>query len=113
MDRAFLRFLESILGGDVMARFRNEHKDDFIDLMREFEVKKRSVEPDMSSKVTIKIPISVHELYRDINDSEIRDSLRKNPKLNEKITFAGDKLRVEADVMKRMFGERVIILSDI
>ena len=105
VDQAFLRFLESILGGDVMTRFRNEHKDDFIDLMRKFEVKKRSVEPDMSSKVTIKIPISVHELYREINDSEIRDSLRKNPKLNEKITFAGDKLRVEADVMKRMFEE--------
>ena len=105
MDNAFLQFLESILGKEVMRKFQDENKDDFIDLMREFEVKKRSVEPDMNSKVTIKIPISVHELYREIHESEIRDSLRKNPKLNEKITFAGDKLRVEADVLKEMFEE--------
>ena len=105
MDNAFLGFLESILGKEVMEKFKDENKDDFIDLMREFEVKKRSVEPDMNSKVTIKIPISVHELYREIHDSEIRDSLRKNQKLNEKITFAGDKLRVEADLLKDMFGE--------
>ena len=105
MDKAFLQFLENILGPEVMERFRDDNKDDFIDLMREFEVKKRSVEPDMNSKVTIKIPISVHELYRDIHDAEIRDSIRKNPKLSDKITFAGDKLRVEADVLKAMFQE--------
>ena len=105
MDNAFLLFLEHILGPEVMERFRDENKDDFIDLMREFEVKKRSVEPDMNSKVTIKIPISVHELYRDIHDAEIRDSIRKNQKLSDKITFAGDKLRVEADVLKGMFEE--------
>ena len=105
IDQAFLNFLESVITPAVMSRFKEEHKDDFIDLMREFEVKKRTVEPDMESKVTIKIPISMHELYRDTYDAEIRDSLRNNPNLNTKLTFAGDKLRVESEVMKGMFQE--------
>ena len=105
VDHAFLNFIQSIIGPDVMSRFMEEHKDDYVDLMREFEVKKRTVEPDINSKVTIKIPISIHELYREINNAEIRDSVRNNPSLTDKLTFAGDKLRVESDVMKALFKQ--------
>lgn len=88
-----------------METFIQQHKDDYTDLMREFEVKKRTVEPELNSKVTIKIPISMHEIYRDINNAEIRDSLKRNPHVKDRLTFAGDKLRVESDVMKEMFKE--------
>ena len=88
-----------------MTKLKNEHKDDLIDMMRDFEVKKRTIDPELSTKVTLKIPITVHELYREINNSEIRESLRKNPKMRDKLTFAGDKLRVESDVMKGLFLE--------
>ena len=105
VDQAFLNFLEDILGTAVMTKLKNEHKDVLIDMMRDFEVKKRTIDPELSSNVTLNLPITVHELYREINNSEIRESLQKNPKIRDKLTFAGDKLSVEPDVMKGLYLE--------
>ncbi|XP_060570239.1 heat shock 70 kDa protein 12A-like [Ruditapes philippinarum] len=105
IDEAFMRFIQAITGEKVILRFQEDHKDDFIDLLREFEIKKRTVKPDMDSKVTFKIPITLHELYRDVNDGEIRDAVRKIPTLEGKVTFAGDKMRVEADTVKALFAQ--------
>ncbi|XP_045202781.2 heat shock 70 kDa protein 12B-like [Mercenaria mercenaria] len=105
IDDAFLEFIEGITGTEVMARFREDHKDDYIDLLREFEVKKRTVQPDMDSKVTFKIPISLHELYREIQNGEIREAVRNTPDLSGKVTFAGDKMRVDAEMVKSLFDK--------
>lgn len=105
IDKAFLSFIQSIIGPEVMARFQNDHKDDYIDLLREFEVKKRNVQPDTEGKITFKIPITLHELYRDVNNEEIREAIRSNPNLSGNVTFAGDKMRVEAEVVKSLFDE--------
>lgn len=103
VDKAFLDFIEDITGPEVMERFREDHKDDYIDLLREFEIKKRTVQPDLESKVTFRIPITLHELNRDMNNSEIREAVREKPKVTGKVTFAGDKMRVDAQVVKSLF----------
>jgi hypothetical protein len=59
VDKAFQDFLIGLVGGDVMKRFQDKHKDDFLDLQREFEIKKMSIKPDLKSKVKLKIPVSL------------------------------------------------------
>jgi hypothetical protein len=46
VDQAFDEFLLDIVGMETMDRFRNEDKADYLNLCREFEVKKRGIRPD-------------------------------------------------------------------
>ncbi|KAH3840692.1 heat shock 70 kDa protein 12A-like isoform X1 [Dreissena polymorpha] len=105
VDQAFLDFLSEILGADVLQTFRDGHRDDYIDLLREFETRKRAVKPDSDSRVTFKMPISLHELYRKMKKAEIRDAVRDHPKYGGKITCAGDKMRVDADLIIALFSK--------
>lgn len=105
IDKAFLQFLEEIVGPEVMRKFRAENQDDYIELMREFEVKKRTIEPTLDSKITFKIPISLHELFRNVKDQELRDAVRGNPQFSGKVAFAGDKMRTEPTLVKGLFEE--------
>ncbi|XP_021378302.1 heat shock 70 kDa protein 12B-like isoform X2 [Mizuhopecten yessoensis] len=50
VDDAFETFLGEIVGSDKIAKLRKESMEDFIDIFREFEVKKRSFDPSKSEK---------------------------------------------------------------
>lgn len=82
-----------------------EYLEDYLDLMREFEVKKRSIEPRLESRITFRIPITLYELYRQEHGGELREAVRQNPTVSDKVTFAGDKMRVEAETVKSLFAD--------
>ena len=103
IDQEFLKFLERIVGERVLEKFRQENTDDYIDLLREFEIKKRSVSPTLDSRMTFKIPISLLEIYRDVTAGELRKAVKDLPELDGKITFAGDKLRADPEVVQSLF----------
>ncbi|KAH3788759.1 hypothetical protein DPMN_166907, partial [Dreissena polymorpha] len=42
VDKAFLDFLVNLIGKDVLQRFKDDHMEDYIDLLRDFELKKRA-----------------------------------------------------------------------
>ncbi|KAL3885513.1 hypothetical protein ACJMK2_025566 [Sinanodonta woodiana] len=45
VDEAYRQFLISIVGNPVFQTFVNKHMDDYLDITREFEIKKRKQEP--------------------------------------------------------------------
>ena len=105
IDDAFTAFLREVTGQEVFQEFITRHRDDYIDLLREFEVKKRTITPEMDQKVTFKLPISLHEVFRELRGQDFRQSQMATKQLQGKLTFAGDKLRVEAETVKEFFRE--------
>lgn len=105
IDEAFINFLTDITGADVMEIFQRDHKDDYLDLLREFEIKKTSFSPDMDQKVTFKMPISIHETFQATRNEDFRRSLIMKEELKDQVTFAGDKLRVQPDQIKLFFTD--------
>lgn len=105
IDDAFTDFLGKVTGEDVLQEFISRHRDDYIDLIREFEVKKRTITPEMDQKITFKLPISLHEIFRERRGQDFRQSQMANHPLNGKLTFAGDKLRVDSETVKNFFKE--------
>ena len=103
MDLAFLDFLQSITGPKVMERFRKECQDDYVDLLREFEVKKRMVSPSLDARTTYRIPISLFDIFRDMEDKEFKDAVRERRELAEQVSFIGDKMRLEPIAAKSFF----------
>ena len=65
VDDAFRQLLVKIVTDDVFLAFQRDHTDDYLDLFREFEIKKRDITPDKGSKITFKQPSSIKDLFQD------------------------------------------------
>ncbi|XP_052696765.1 heat shock 70 kDa protein 12B-like [Crassostrea angulata] len=106
VDASFTSLLADIVGNDVMKAFSSIHKYDFLEFLREFEVKKRTITPELTDKVTFKIPIKLLETFCNTNPgSDIKTAITSKPKFENKLTWTGDKLRMDAELTKALFDE--------
>lgn len=86
--------------------FKREHMDDFIDLFRTFEIKKREILPTTSRKVTFRLPPSLTETVL----KEAGNSFEKavlHSKYNDNVTFTSGKLQVEANTARSFFKKSI------
>ena len=68
-------------------------------------MKKRSLTPETSQKVTIRIPVSICETYMSLNGVELNQGQHLQPYLRDHVTFENDKIRVDAEIMTQLYGE--------
>ncbi|KAK3596867.1 hypothetical protein CHS0354_039862, partial [Potamilus streckersoni] len=106
VDEAFKQLLIKIVGNDVMFRFSRDHTADFLDMYREFETKKRAIKGDIEGKVTFKIPIALKDIFEETTSEDIKDAIAQS-RYNAKLSWIGDKLRVDADLMKGLFDSAI------
>ncbi|XP_033742411.1 heat shock 70 kDa protein 12A-like isoform X2 [Pecten maximus] len=104
VDEAFKQMIIKIVGNPIMQRFCLEQTSDFVDMFREFETKKRcSLEDNLSKKVTMKIPISLKELFEEETEEDIKDVVRQSS-YSGKIEWIGDKIRIAPDTFQSLFN---------
>ncbi|XP_053389098.1 heat shock 70 kDa protein 12B-like [Mercenaria mercenaria] len=101
VDEEFNKLIISIFGEEVFRKFCNESKEDYLDLQREFETKKKQTEKS-DRKLTVRISFKLLEIYRQETRITIETSIRES-KYYGKITWFGDKLRIEHDVLNGLF----------
>ncbi|XP_053390946.1 heat shock 70 kDa protein 12B-like, partial [Mercenaria mercenaria] len=77
VDQAFIDFLSDVTGPDVMSKFKENHIEDYIDLLRHFEVKKRVIHPSSDSKVTINLPQTLADLVKEVKEETLQDIFDK------------------------------------
>ncbi|XP_078325395.1 heat shock 70 kDa protein 12B-like [Crassostrea virginica] len=106
VDASFRSLLSSIVGNDVIETFTTDHKYDYLELLTDFEVKKRTINPNLAEKVTFKVPITLLETFREINPgSNIKTVVTSNARYKNQLNWTGDKLRMEAQLTKALFDE--------
>ena len=64
IDDAFYKFLVEICGRNVMEELKTTGLEDYLDLFREFETKKRSIRTNQKSKVVITLPVALTDLVK-------------------------------------------------
>ena len=64
IDDAFYKFLVEICGRNVMEELKTTELEDYLDLFREFETKKRSIRPKQTNKVVITLPVALTDLVK-------------------------------------------------
>ena len=107
VDEAFRRQLIDMFGKEVYAKFMEQETEDWIDLWRMFELKKKTVDPAKKDKVTMKLPTTLLELYKKETKQDIRDRIAET-EFSGKIIFAGgDKVRYGATLIQSLFKESV------
>ncbi|XP_052794098.1 heat shock 70 kDa protein 12A-like [Mya arenaria] len=104
IDNAFRQMLIKIFSLPVLRKFQLDHTDDYLDLLREFEIKKRDIKPASDTKITLKIPSALAEVFEKETEEGIQDAIDQSPYAG-KIKFTGDKMRADVSVYKHLFDD--------
>ncbi|XP_063447377.1 heat shock 70 kDa protein 12A-like [Mytilus trossulus] len=103
VDGRFFQMLVKIFGGPLMKKVKDKDPSAYLDLFREFETVKRTITPERDSKVNITIPFaSLDAQCKTVLGENLVDVLGSSPYSNQ-LTVRGDKMRVEADLMRSLF----------
>ena len=74
--------------------------------MRDFEVKKRTIQPNLTEKLTFKVPTTLLQTSHEMQPgSNIKDVVTSNVRFKNQLAWTGDKLRMEAQLTKALFDE--------
>ena len=106
VDDAFRQLLVKIVTDDVFPVFQRDHTDDYLDLFREFEIKKRDITPDKGSKITLKLPSSIRDLFQEEKEMDIKQAIAQSS-FSGSMSVTGDKVRIEASVFKGLFSDAI------
>lgn len=107
VDNAFIQMIIKILGAPLVNRLKQEDPTAYLDLFREFETVKRKIESSTKGKVNFTIPCAtINTLCEKYQNETLISMIQASPFANQ-IILRGDKLRVEADVMKQLFQATV------
>ncbi|WAR27207.1 hypothetical protein MAR_012911 [Mya arenaria] len=80
VDEAYEKFLEGILGKETIDEFKRSHMDDYIYMIREFELKKRNVYSSESIKLVVfRVPAMLPKLVKRIKGKKIIDLIKDSP----------------------------------
>lgn len=103
VDDNFLQMIVKVVGNPVMQKFKLESKSDELDLLREFEIKKRSIRPDSSGKIGFRIPLSLSEAFEEEYKEDLKVTI-KQTSFAKSMNWVGDKLKVNTDIIKQLFS---------
>ncbi|XP_052792658.1 heat shock 70 kDa protein 12A-like [Mya arenaria] len=114
VDKRFIAMLAQCLGEETMKKFHRECLQDVFDLIREFETTKRTLTPETTGMVRVRLPASLHELRKSFDEEMPKTQLRnqflttiRNSQYGDNFSVKGDKLRVDAGFMRHMFDHSI------
>ncbi|KAH3730703.1 hypothetical protein DPMN_056695 [Dreissena polymorpha] len=99
VDEAFIKFLREIAGNDAIQRFKDENVEEYLDLLRDFEAKKRGTDAASKTNIAIKIPPTLFGIVQGMTQMSLQDKLQASS-YEKTVTLTKTKLRLDADVMR-------------
>ena len=103
VDEKFLQMIVKVVGDKVMQQFKCKSKSDELDLLREFEMKKRLIRPNSTGKIVFRIPQSLIRAFKEEYQEEIAKSIKQTSLANS-MNLVSDKLKVNMDMIKQLFS---------
>ena len=107
IDNAFIQMIVKILGAPMITLLKQEDPTAYLDLLREFEAVKRRIQTDTTGKVNFTIPCATINLLCENHQNESLSSMIQSSPFASTIALRGDKLRIDADVMKSLFDKTI------
>ncbi|XP_052237389.1 heat shock 70 kDa protein 12B-like isoform X2 [Dreissena polymorpha] len=78
VDKAFLDFIAELIGKDALNGLKDQHKEDYIDLISEFEITKRNRNLQSDGRVTIRIPQAMVELVNHFKRQPLQNIIQNS-----------------------------------
>ena len=91
-----------------MTYFINNHRSDYQDMMKEFEITKRNIELESEKDIKIKLPFNLFETVKKERflDKDFRTALAESEHAKE-IKLIGDKIKINPDLARSLM-EKVV-----
>ena len=106
INEAFFDFLKELFGKSVIDQLKMKYMEDYLELEREFEIKKRSISSNKSGMVKMTLPLSIFQLAGKIYEKDLRsvcEMINKNPKYCGKIRAETQKLQISTEILISLF----------
>lgn len=108
VDTAFFDFLKEIIGNEAMESLKTEHLEEYLDILREFEMKKRSFRLNKKDVTYFRIPVNALDAI--VSSSTIhktlKDALKASKHANDVIVHK-DKLKIDSQIFRSLFDSTV------
>ncbi|XP_071139912.1 heat shock 70 kDa protein 12A-like [Mytilus edulis] len=106
VNKNFEKFLESVFGNDVMDEFKRDYLSQYLEMMRDFEVQKKTLSTSgTKTGVGIRFGGDLRHIFKSKRGKDIKDELQD--KLKGMVRITGDKLRFDLAIFKRFFQDCV------
>ena len=104
VDNYFKNFLTSVVTSDVMEEFRLKHTGDYIELFRDFEMKKRTINTTVKNRVTLRMPESLLIYFEQLKNKPLNEIIQES-RYSKSMKCEGDKLRITPALFEQFFSE--------
>jgi molecular chaperone DnaK (HSP70) len=95
--------MENVVGFPLIKMLKEKDPSSYLDLIRKFEGMKRKIDIGSTGKVNMSIPYStINSLCQDVKCQPLETIIKKSS-YSDQITIRGDKIRIDADLMKSVF----------
>ncbi|KAH3897100.1 heat shock 70 kDa protein 12A-like [Dreissena polymorpha] len=111
VNEAYKKFIDTLAGGAVMKVLKENHMDDFIELLRSFEIKKRECKPSASGSVVLRFPTTLNEVVNVVTRKSFQEQIERSPFKNQ-VQLIKDKLKCDASVVSSLFDGPVKSIVD-
>ncbi|XP_061178353.1 heat shock 70 kDa protein 12A-like [Saccostrea echinata] len=94
VDETFFDFLKNIFGSEVQSRLTNECRSEYLEFLRVFEIKKRTVDNNVEKNVNLVVPQSFINILLKKSDSTMEDNIKESPH-GRTVLLMGNKLKID------------------
>jgi len=106
VDDAYIAWLTKLFGEKAMEKLKREAMGEYIDMLREFENKKRNISTTTDGQVTLRVAVALKEYQEECEEETITAKIARLD-LNKEIKIERDKLRVSAHIARGWFQEPI------
>ncbi|XP_060599387.1 uncharacterized protein LOC132752990 [Ruditapes philippinarum] len=106
VDKEFKQLLVTLVGRDVYEEFKRDHTDDWLDIWRDFEVKKRTITTSSDSPLRMRLPSSLTDKYYHATKEKLPDVLKKSEYATD-IKIIRDKISFSSELARSWFRTSV------
>lgn len=107
VDDEFEMYIEQIIGTESMQELKTAAFDDYLELMRNFEMKKRSVKPEKEGNIHLSVPLGLVQIVKkDKSKKSLEKAIEMSPYAG-KVTFENWKLKWKNEDFLRFFESTI------
>ena len=107
VDKAFQDLVTELVGPHVYEQFTKTETEDWIDLWRIFEMKKKTITPENDDTVIhMRFPVSLPSLYKENTTHDLNEDIKRSKYANE-VQLRRDKIFISSKIMKGLFDNSI------
>lgn len=105
VDNSFYQIFVKLVGAPLLNAMKREDPTAYLDIFRELEAVKRTVDKTKQDKVTMSIPRAVLDDICKKHLGEDLAAIIKSSPYNDRMELRYDKMRIEAELIEGLFNE--------